>query len=92
MSWKVVFERLVIACALVPELDAAEQARALRQPPEDVGTCVIFQRAMAHVDRINAEANAQATALLRETIERDTGFVPAYAHLAVLRGQAAVHG
>lgn len=81
-----------IVGALVPELDAAEQARALSQPPEDVGTWIIFQRAMAHHDRINAEANAQATVLLREAIERDAGFVPAYAHLAVLRGQAAVHG
>jgi TolB-like protein/Tfp pilus assembly protein PilF len=81
-----------IVGALVPELDAAERARALRRPPEDVDTWVIFQRAMAHVDRFNAEDNARATALLRETIERDPGFVPAHAHLAVLRAQAARHG
>jgi adenylate cyclase len=81
-----------IVGALVPELDAAERARALRRPPEDVDTWVIFQRAMPHVDRFNAEANAQATTLLREVINRDPGFVPAYAHLAVLRAQAAVHG
>ena len=80
-----------IVGALVPELDAAERAKALSRPPDDINAWILYQRAMSQVDHISADANAQATAFLRQTIERDPGFVPAYAHIAVLRAQAAVH-
>jgi adenylate cyclase len=81
-----------IVGAIIPELDAAERVRALGRPAGDLGTWAVYQRAMAHVDRIDAIENAEATELLRTAIEMDPGFTPAYAHLAVLRAQAAVHG
>ena len=80
-----------IVGALVPELAAAERTRALRRPPEDISTWLLYQRAMSQVDQISTDANAQATTLPLQVIAADPGFVPAYAHLAVLRAQAAVH-
>jgi adenylate cyclase len=81
-----------IVSAIEPELGAAERERARRKPPESLDAWDRFQRGLWHVHRINEQDHSEAERLMREVVQIDPGFSPAYAYLALRCYLAAIHG
>jgi adenylate cyclase len=81
-----------IVSAIEPELGTAERERAKRKPPQSLDAWDRFQRGLWHVHRINEHDHAEAERLMREVIEIDPSFGPAYAYLALRCYLAAIHG
>ena len=81
-----------IVSSIEPELGTAERERARRKPPESLDAWDRFQRGLWHVYHVNERDHSEAERLMREVVEIDPGFSPAYAYLAFLRYLAVIHG
>ena len=64
-----------MAAAVARAILNAEQRRALRKPPDDLGAWEAYQRGMWHMSNCEPDENLLAQAFFRQAIERD----PAYA-------------
>jgi adenylate cyclase len=69
--------------AIHPALADAEQRRALRKPPENLGAWEAYQRARWHMGRHDVAENEKARAFLQRAIETDPMLSAAYVSLTV---------
>jgi adenylate cyclase len=81
-----------IVRALVPELTAAEIARARQEHPKSLSAWDRYLRALPLMRQHNKEAWADAVELLRDAVGLDAGFAAAYARLSACLVQAAYFG
>ena len=72
-----------IVAAIEPQLYAAENFRARRKAPENLGAWDLVMRAMWHFWRVTAEGNIEAQRLLQQAIAIDPNYAQALALLAV---------
>lgn len=64
---------------LLPKMEQAEIARAVRRPTNDPGTYDLYLQGLAEMHRWTAESNERALALFGRAIERDPVFANPYA-------------
>ena len=72
----------VLASALEPELNAAERARILRRPPNNLDAWELYQRALSQMWSYEEKGVGEAIELFKQANQADPGFAPAYAYLA----------
>jgi adenylate cyclase len=72
-----------VTTAIVPSLMDAEQRRALRKPPENLGAWEAYQRGLWHMEKYNAIDTGKAQHFFERAIALDAGF--AAAHVALSR-------
>jgi adenylate cyclase len=75
---------LAIATAIGPAVDTAEQRRALRKRPGDLGAWEAHQRGMWFLSRYRPEETPLARAFFVQALERDPTLAAAHRGLAVL--------
>ena len=79
--------------AIHPAVAEAEQRRALRKHPENLGAWEAYQRALWHLSQQNVEDNAKAKTFLLRAISLDPMLCPAYVSLTIVRiYEAVVYG
>jgi adenylate cyclase len=78
--------------AIEPELGAAEQRRARKQPPESLSAWAQYQRGVEALFHFDKEGHAKALEHFGRAIEIDPQFAPAYAHAAYARMYNALMG
>jgi len=71
-----------VVIAIGPELSRAEQDRARRKRPDDLGAWDCYQRGIWHVWRSTAEDNTEAVRLFNQATGIDPHFADAYSGLA----------
>jgi len=72
-----------VTAAILPAVTDAEQQRALRKLPENLGAWEAYQRGLWHVAKANAADNGRAKEFFEQAISLDTTFAAAYSHLAL---------
>jgi TolB-like protein/tetratricopeptide (TPR) repeat protein len=72
-----------IVASLEPELQRAEQQRAMRKPPQNLGSWDCCQRALAHQWKFTPEDYVEAIAFARRAIELDATSSYARSMLAI---------
>lgn len=75
---------LAVAKAISPAVAEAEQRRALRRPPENLGAWEAYQRGLWHVMKYRADDITPARELFNRAIELDPTLASAHAELARL--------
>ncbi len=83
-----------VISAILPAVTDAEQRRAMRKLPENLGTWEAYQRALWHFSRPTVRNFEQARTFFELAIEADPMFAPPYyrlAHLFIVEG-AVYHG
>ena len=68
-----------VTMAIGPAVAGAEQLRAARLRPDNLGTWEAFQRGMWHLEQVNPESNATARAFFEQAIALDPRFSPPHA-------------
>jgi adenylate cyclase len=76
--------------AIEPELRRVEQQRAARKGPENMDAWDHYMRGMWRFAQFSPEDNAKAERLMRQAIELDPGFAPAYSGVSRLFTQRVV--
>jgi adenylate cyclase len=71
-----------MTAAIAPAIIQAEQQRAVRKLPGDLGAWEAYQLGMWHMSESDAAANKLARALFQRTIDLDPGFGAGYSALA----------
>ena len=71
-----------VAIAIEPAVAQMEQWRAVRKPPERLGSWEAYQRGLWHLSRIGTTENEAAKTFFRRAIDLDPNFAPAHAGLA----------
>jgi adenylate cyclase len=74
---------LAVIKAIGPAVGDAEQRRALRKPPENLGAWEAYQRGLWHIGKTNLPDNEQANRFFQQAITLDPTLTPAYAALAL---------
>lgn len=75
---------LTVAKAISPAVAEAEQRRALRRPPENLGAWEAYQRGLWHVMKYSVDDIAPARELFNRAIELDPTLASAHVELARL--------
>jgi adenylate cyclase len=70
-----------VTMAIGPAVADAEQLRAARLHPDNLGAWEAFQRGMWHLERVDADSNVTARELFRQAIELDPRFAAPHAWL-----------
>lgn len=70
-----------IAATIAPELEQAELRKSVAKRTEDLTAWDFYVRGMPHFYEETCEGNARARELFRRAIERDPGYVDAWARL-----------
>ncbi len=83
---------MAIVRAVDPEIQGAEQERALRKPPENLTAWDHYQRGLWHHQRMTREDLDQAREHLSAAIAADPGFAPAWAVKSFVLFQYVVLG
>jgi len=73
-----------VTLSIEPAITKMERHRAVRKPPESLGAWEAFQRGLWHMGRIGVTENEAAKAFLRQAIDLDPNFAPAYATLSMV--------
>ena len=81
-----------VTIAIGAAIADAEQQRASRKPPENLGAWELYQRGMWHLLRRNRENLVKARVLLREAVSQDQSFATAHAALAISAFSLITHG
>lgn len=72
-----------VAAAIGPAIVDAERQRAMRKPPENLGTWEAYQRGLFHVSAHDVVENETARGLFQRAVELDPGFAPAYGAMSL---------
>jgi adenylate cyclase len=67
-----------VTAAILPAVTDAEQQRALRKPPENLGAWEAYQRGLWHLGRCSATDAITAQQFFERSIALDPGFAPAH--------------
>jgi TolB-like protein len=70
---------------VAPEIEIAEQERAVRNPPANLGAWDYYQRGMHHLYRVTRDDMAGAVALFERAIEADPEFAQPYTGISFAR-------
>jgi adenylate cyclase len=81
-----------IVTSIEPELGTAERERARRKPPQSIDAWDCFQRGLWHVHHMNEHDHSEAQRLMRQVVEIDPDFSPAYAYLGFLSYISVLYG
>jgi adenylate cyclase len=81
-----------VTSANLPALMEAEQRRALRKPPGNLGAWEAYQRGLWHARKATAPDNEQALKFFRRSIELDPTFASPHAMLASCYGWGFASG
>ncbi len=71
-----------VAAAIAPAIVDAEQHRAVRKPPENLGAWEAYLRGLWHLSKSEVAANDLARTFFQQAIALDANFAPAYCCLA----------
>jgi adenylate cyclase len=72
-----------VTTAIVPAVTDAEQRRALRKPPENLGAWEAYQRGLWHLGKCNGKDAVLAQHFFERAIALDAGFASAHAALSM---------
>jgi adenylate cyclase len=75
---------LSVTRAIGPAVDDAEQRRALRKVPANLGAWELYQRGMWHLSRVRLEDGPPAREFFNRALELDPGLAAAHTALAIL--------
>jgi adenylate cyclase len=72
-----------VVAAILPVVADAEQRRALRKPPENLGAWEAYQRGLWHMGRGNSTDTSRAQQFFRQAIDADRSLASAYSASAM---------